>query len=342
MSVPLNRHRILVVGEETRRPAEGMQVVTSSLVTGLRNAACSVETCRGKDLLVRFPGLLRWRPTAIIFAHGPGAGVLFYSALFHRLTKACLVWLAPRPDLDRAPRLLVRFAHADCVLASRLDSHVASIIARCGGRFTHTVHGVDRKRYFPTGGAAEGVDLKSLFGLKREAKRLILLHVGHLRPNRGLESLADLKNGLRERAEIIVIGSPVFAPDPRIVTRLTDAGVIVKVGYVDDLRPYYVAADIFLFPTSSEAGGAIDAPQTVIEALACGTPVISTPYGSLPSLFGKMKGVSFTSEGDFCSDCLTHLAEFEDSGSPVFLLGSDFDVAALPAKVLCAIDARSN
>ena len=47
----------------------------------------------------------------------------------------------------------------------------------------------------------------------------------------------------------------------------------------DELALWYSAADVFVLATAHEG-----CPNVVVEALACGTPVVATPVGSIPEL----------------------------------------------------------
>ena len=50
-----------------------------------------------------------------------------------------------------------------------------------------------------------------------------------------------------------------------------------------DLHPYYKAADVFIIPSRYEEGSA----RVVMEAVSCGTPVISSNMGALPSVLSE-------------------------------------------------------
>ncbi len=69
----------------------------------------------------------------------------------------------------------------------------------------------------------------------------------------------------------------VVGKDPPPVVQALTADARVKVtGYVDDLRPYLAQASVAVCPT----GYAVGIQNKVLEAMAMGMPVVSTPQGS--------------------------------------------------------------
>jgi teichuronic acid biosynthesis glycosyltransferase TuaC len=67
----------------------------------------------------------------------------------------------------------------------------------------------------------------------------------------------------------------------QLAARLKIADRVVFAGSArrDDLAAWYGAADLFVLASSHEG-----CPNVVLEALACGTPVIGTPVGNVPEL----------------------------------------------------------
>ncbi|MBI2064475.1 MAG: glycosyltransferase [Candidatus Yanofskybacteria bacterium] len=62
---------------------------------------------------------------------------------------------------------------------------------------------------------------------------------------------------------------------------------LIKTGYISDeslLAKYFSAADIFLFPSTAD-----NCPLVVLEAMACGLPVVSFATGGIPELVDHQK-----------------------------------------------------
>ncbi|HEY0810619.1 MAG TPA: glycosyltransferase, partial [Longimicrobiales bacterium] len=60
-------------------------------------------------------------------------------------------------------------------------------------------------------------------------------------------------------------------------------------GFIQDealLRRYFSAADAVVLPSPAE-----NSPLVIIEALACGTPVVAFPVGGIPELVDDTNGV---------------------------------------------------
>jgi len=116
------------------------------------------------------------------------------------------------------------------------------------------------------------------------------LHVGHLRRSRGLEPLADLARS--GAVNVVIIASTSTEPETGVVERLREAGVLVKREFLPHIERWYQAADVYVFPVV-DLQGSIEIPLTVLEAMACGTPVVTTPFGGLTSLFASTESMRF-------------------------------------------------
>jgi len=124
--------------------------------------------------------------------------------------------------------------------------------------------------------------------------RPMVLHVGHLRRSRGLEPLAQL--AVEGTVDVVVVASTATEPEVEVETRLREAGVLVKREFLPAIEHWYQAADVYMFPVT-DLQGSIEVPLTVLEAMACGTPVATTPFGGLPNLFPSTESLRFSGAG---------------------------------------------
>jgi glycosyltransferase involved in cell wall biosynthesis len=94
-----------------------------------------------------------------------------------------------------------------------------------------------------------------------------------------------LKNGNAIPHKLLIVGSelPGTSPFRQVITSEGLSEQVVVVGYADhqDLVLVYNAADLFIYPSSYEGFG-----MPVLEAMACGAPVIAITNTSLPEIAG--------------------------------------------------------
>jgi glycosyltransferase involved in cell wall biosynthesis len=113
--------------------------------------------------------------------------------------------------------------------------------------------------------------------------------VGNLEPRKNLPGLVKAFRLIREKAErdldLIVAGRIAWKSGPLL--RELDAedlrGFVHTTGYVtpQDLVALYSGAEVFVFPSFWEGFG-----FPVLEAMACGTPVVTSNLSSIPVVAG--------------------------------------------------------
>jgi glycosyltransferase involved in cell wall biosynthesis len=138
-------------------------------------------------------------------------------------------------------------------------------------------------------------------GLERQSTSPIFFTVRRLMPRMGIDNLiraVHLLAGDGIDCRLVIGGSgPEKDTLLKLIQQLQVENRVVMVGNIseEELPLFFQAADCFVLPTKAlECFGLI-----ILEAYACGTPVIGTPVGSIPEVMG-----------DYYADFVT-----EDSGA---------------------------
>ncbi|MBS1782393.1 MAG: glycosyltransferase [Bacteroidetes bacterium] len=136
-----------------------------------------------------------------------------------------------------------------------------------------------------------GIDLQkfsyqqhqSLIDLHRVKGKFVILGVANPWTDRkGLKFFVEVSEQLNEEFQIIVIGL-----SPAHIKQLPNTIIgIEKTQNVDILAAYYSLADIFMNPTLEDTF-----PTTNLEALACGTPVLTFNTGGSPEAIDENTGM---------------------------------------------------
>lgn len=185
-------------------------------------------------------------------------------------------------------KLMIKLMKPDFVVAPSKES--ANYLRGIGIKSAELSLGVDLKIF-------KEVEEKEILRLKEKhsinCKRKVLLHVGHLRESRNLEWLIDVKSQIPE-VEIVVVGSSYSPEDKRLRQELISNGIVVLTGYMEKIEEIYNIADCYVFPVVRD-DGCIATPLSVLEAMACNIPVITTRFGSLPDTFVENDHFRFVS-----------------------------------------------
>jgi glycosyltransferase involved in cell wall biosynthesis len=148
-------------------------------------------------------------------------------------------------------------------------------------RVVVTPNGVDRGRFRPLGPEAESV--RGRYGLDGA----FLLAVGRIEPRKNLTRLIRAFARVRERLSglrLVIAGPEDFRSREvfQEMARQPDGSVRILGAVRDeDLPALYNLAAALAYPSLAEGFGI-----PVLEAMACGTPVVASPRGALPEVGG--------------------------------------------------------
>ena len=131
--------------------------------------------------------------------------------------------------------------------------------------------GIDLARFVP----GDAVAARQRLGL---AAKPALGIMATLRAWKGHRDLFDALGGGWDGWQVLVVGG---GPDREVLERyVAERGLQALVrftGHQDDVVPWLQALDLFVLPSYGEEG----VPQSIMQAMACALPVVSTPIGGI-------------------------------------------------------------
>ncbi len=191
------------------------------------------------------------------------------------------------PDIERCKRHVMRLANRAAMVLTVSEHARGTIIERLGvpaERVRAIYHGVSGIFWDE---AVEGsfATVQERFGIRRP----YILFVSTVQPNKNvvrlLEAFDLLRRGELRGWQLVVGGQPGWMTEPIFAKAeaLSLGRDVVFTGYVEEeiLPILYRNAEVFVLPSLVEGFGI-----PVIEAMACGIPVVVSKTGALPEISG--------------------------------------------------------
>ena len=252
--------------------------VNGQVNEGMRNIATHLAKEFEKENTVLYSGL-KQIPQIVLNSRRADVTMIFARAnrlvytLASIVTKLCRnTWivLVQKPDSDFMARNNKHPLKCSYLSITEGDMKDVKVVSGCRKKLFSV--GIKADKFVPVS-AEQQKRLKQKYGF--DPSKPLVIHVGHCSTWRGLEDFAKI-----HAAQRMVAASGMFE-DKNVVRTLTEAGVKLHSGYLENVEEIYQMADAYLFPTRSTEF-VISIPLSVMEALSCGVPVIG--YKSFENL----------------------------------------------------------
>jgi glycosyltransferase involved in cell wall biosynthesis len=119
--------------------------------------------------------------------------------------------------------------------------------------------------------------------------KFVILHVGSVKKRRNVRLMSQIQT---EDNQTILVGSLSTGVEQDTLDELKSHNCWVWLQYYEHIEELYALADCYVFPTQNGVGS-IEMPLSVLEAMACNLPIISTRFGALPRAFKAGEGMFY-------------------------------------------------
>lgn len=300
--------KICLLGDCTGNIDEGMKKITFNL-------ASRFSLLDNYDILVLDPRRVFFKnfwknikdfdPYIIHYIPGPSLkSFLIVKIISLYIKDVKFIMSAPFPRLSKFSKKLIHLFKPDLMLVQSRKTE--KIFKEKGFRTKFLpLSGVDVKKFTPVPTSVKE-ELREKYGIDKD--KFVVLHVGHIRRGRNIQIFKKIQkeNGI----QVVIVGSTSTGMDTDLYYELKRSGCHVIIDYVKNVEEIYQLSDCYVFPTISRSNS-IELPLSVLEAMACNLPVISTRFGALPECFTEGDGLIFVRSEEQIFSALNMLKEEE-------------------------------
>lgn len=283
--------KICMVGDYSPNLDEGLKNIAYHLSESLSKHH-PVTKLNIKEFCTRhfWSGFAKSDPDIIHYVPGPTIKSFLLVKALYVWSGARTVMSAPQPVLPSVFGRLVPLLRPDLVLTQSSESEAKFRGLGCKTAFLP--NGVDIERFRPVSSAVKR-QLREKHGI--ESDKFVVLHVGPLTRRRNLQFMGRIQS---VDTRVVAVGSRYQRLDRQLYEQLNEVGCLVLDSYCEHIEEIYALADCYVFPVRK--GNTILCPLSVMEAMSCNLPVISTKFEGLASLFKEGDGLVFAEkEQDF-------------------------------------------
>jgi glycosyltransferase involved in cell wall biosynthesis len=128
--------------------------------------------------------------------------------------------------------------------------------------------------------------------------------VANLLPKKNIELILEISKALKE-FRFILVGDGNHRKVLENIIRRENIDNVELVGFksAEVVRKYYYESDCYLLTSLSEG-----TPTSILEAMACGLPIVSSNAGGVKSILGKHNCVADLSNKYQFIDCLSNFS----------------------------------
>lgn len=295
--------KICLLGEFSGNLDEGMRKVSSHFAEELSKQH-QILTSDMRNVFTKafWKGIKTFNPEIIHYIHGPSIkSFILLNVISHYCRNAKTVMSSMRPYFSLLSAKFIPLVKPDLILIQSYETQKLFRGLNCKTKFLPC--GVDVERFIPSKNKYE---LREKCGIDKD--KFILFHVGSIKEGRNIQLLKKLQSN---NNQVLIVGSDSTGVSPKVQRSLIESGCLVWLKYIKNIEEIYAMSDCYVYPTVSQydflgrsIADSIEMPLSVLEAMSCNLPVISTKFGALPRVFEEGGGLIFVDTEEEFIDAL--------------------------------------
>ena len=301
--------KICLLGEYSENLDEGMRKISVHLSKELSKRH-SVLTLDLRDVAAKnfWKSIKSFNPQIVHYIHGGSSrGFILLKLISLYCSGAKTVTSIMR--FPTFSKYTVSFFKPDLILVQSYEVEKDFKREGCKTKFL-PCGGVDIARFTPITSVVRS-KMREKYRIEKE--KFVILHIGSIKYGRNVQLLEELQN---DDNQVLIAGSTSTGIDWKVYQRLVDAGCLVWTKYIENIEEIYALSDCYVFPVvlkkdnmGRAVADSIEMPLSVLEAMSCNLPVITTKFGALPRVFEEGDGLFFAEKED---DFLTALDKIKN------------------------------
>lgn len=276
--------KICIVSHFSDDLDEGVRSIARTITRGL---SARGESCIPIEInqIATWKRMAKEKPDIIHFIITPTVNGLLAQKIASILNPGAKVIVsAVHPTLQESK--LVKLLRPDVVLTQSRKSK--EYFDKLGCHTFFFPNGVDTTRFRKTD---EETKTKNRTKYGVDQNDFLSLHLASLTAERNLNCLGDIEK--KGASKALIIGRENENYDPIVFKRLKENVSYLWVKHFDAIEEIFQMSDCYIFPTLSPRA-CIETPLSVLEAMSCNLPIITTRFGALPDLFPeRISGLFF-------------------------------------------------
>ena len=289
--------KICLLGEYSGELDEGMRKVSFYFAEELSKYHQVIALDLGYVFTKSFwKDIKNFNPEIVHYIHGPSIkSFILLKIISLHCRNAKTVMSAMRPCVTYLSKGYIPLLKPDLILVQSLETE--NMFKKRGCKTEFLPCGVDTKKFIPATERAKE-ELREKYRIDKNT--FVILHIGSIKEGRNVQLLEKLQKG---NNQVVIIGAMSTGINEIIAQQLEKSGCFVWTKYFKNVEEIYAMADCYIFPTVYKKNtlgrviaDSVEMPLSVLEAMSCNLPVITTKFGALPRVFEEGDGLFFVEE----------------------------------------------